>query len=66
MGQYYLAVILAEKTDNKETIRLAMDPTDYANGMKLREHSYVGNEFIMVMEFLLSQNGMFYKSRSSV
>jgi len=65
MGQYYLAVILGEKRGaaDKETIRLALDPTDYANGMKLIEHSYVGNEFVMVMEFLLSQNGMFYKSR---
>ena len=63
MGQYYLAIILAEKTDNKEVIRLAMDPTDYANSMKLTEHAYIGNEFVTVLEFLLSQNGMFYKSR---
>jgi len=65
MGQYYIALILGEKRTaaDKEIIRYALDPANYANGMKLVEHSYVGNQFLDVVEFLLSENGMFYKSR---
>jgi len=62
MGQYYLTVILAEKSD-KEYIRTFLDPGMYDNGIKLREHSYIGNNFMNVVENLLGPNGMFYKSR---
>lgn len=63
MGQYYLAIILGEKTDNKEIIRLFLDAHCYDNGAKLGEHSYVGNNFVSAIEHLLSPKGMFYKSR---
>ena len=63
MGQYYLAIILGEKTDNKEIIRLFLDAHCYDNGAKLGEHSYVGNKFVSAIEYLLSPKGMFYKSR---
>ena len=65
MGQYYIALILGEKRSaaDKEIIRMELDPMNYANGAKLTEHSYVGNDFVSVVEFLLSENGMFYKSR---
>lgn len=33
------------------------------NGAKLVEHSYVGIPFMDAVEFMLSPNGMFYKSR---
>ena len=62
MGQYYLVVILAEKSD-KEYIRTFLDPGMYNNGMKLTEHSYIGNNFMNVVENLIGPNGMFYKSR---
>ena len=60
MGQYYLAVFLAE--DGKY-IRAFASPHNYNNGAKLIEHSYVGNTFMDAIEFMLSPSGMFYKSR---
>jgi len=62
MGQYYVAILLAEN-DGKEFIRAAIHPHDYENGAKLAEHSYVGNNFVSVIEYLLSSVGMFYKTR---
>ena len=62
MGQYYLAVILAEKSD-KEYIRTYVDPTMYNNGSKLTEHSYIDNNFMKILENLIGPNGMFYRSR---
>jgi hypothetical protein len=62
MGQYYLTVILAEKSD-KEYIRTYLDAGMYDNGVKLTEHSYIGNNFMKVVENLIGPNGMFYKSR---
>ena len=62
MGQYYLAVILAEKSD-KEYIRTYLDPTMYNNGSKLTEHSYIDNNFMKILENLIGPNGMFYRSR---
>lgn len=62
MGQYYMAVILAEKSE-KEYIRTFLNPQMYNNGSKLTEHSYIGNNFIKVVENLIGPSGMFYKSR---
>jgi hypothetical protein len=62
MGQYYLTVILAEKSD-KEYIRTYLDAGMYDNGVKLVEHSYIGNKFMKAVENLIGPNGMFYKSR---
>jgi len=62
MGQYYLVVILAEKSD-KEYIRTYLDPGMYNHGVKLTEHSYISNNFMKIVENLIGPNGMFYKSR---
>lgn len=62
MGQYYLTVILAEKSD-KEYIRTYLDASVYDNGVKLIEHSYMNNKFMNIVENLIGPNGMFYKSR---
>ena len=62
MGQYYYVVILAEKS-GKEYIRTYLDPSMYDNGIKLVEHSYIGNNFMTIVENLIGPNGMFYKSR---
>ena len=64
MGQYYKVIILAdEKIDGKEYIRAWINPSDYGNGMKLMEHSYVGNKFIGHVESLIRPEGILYKSR---
>jgi len=62
MGQYYLTVILAEKSD-KEYIRTYLDAGMYDNGVKLTEHSYISNTFMKIVENLIGPNGMFYRSR---
>lgn len=62
MGQYYLVLILAEKSD-KEYIRVYLDPGMYDNGVKLTEHSYISNNFMKIVESLIGPSGIFYKSR---
>jgi hypothetical protein len=62
MGQYYLTVILAEKSE-KEYVRTYLDAGMYNNGVKLTEHSYIGNNFMKVVENVIGPNGMFYRSR---
>ena len=49
MGQYYVAVNL----DNMEHV----EPHKYDNGAKLMEHSYIGNNFVEAVEFLLIDDG---------
>ncbi len=66
MGQYYIAVILGEKPGGDtptEFIRTWINPHAYKNGSKLMEHSYVDNNYVRVLEWLLSPNGYFWKSR---
>jgi hypothetical protein len=61
MGQYYKVVILAENgTTKKDYIRFYID---IWCGMKLLEHSYLKNDFVNTIEYLLSPFGSFYKSR---
>ena len=62
MGQYYIPMILGEK-DIKEFIRLWMCANMYGNGLKLTEHSYIGNSFVSAFEYQISEEGAFYKSR---
>jgi hypothetical protein len=67
MGQYFLAIILAEKNSNEqnqpEIIRMFMDAHQHNNGSKLTEHSYLKNNFVQQFEYQLTKEGMFYKSR---
>ena len=60
MGQYYYCVFLAE--DGKY-IRAWLDPLAHNNGMKLMEHSYIKNNFMLAVESNLGPNGAFYMSR---
>lgn len=67
MGQYYKPVILA---DNKKTVKAWVyshdikytfkraDGTEIecGNGLKLMEHSYIGNEFVSAFESLIKNN----------
>lgn len=64
MGQGYKALILGSQPNGSaEIIRTWIDPHSYDNGYKLTEHSYIGNNFVGALEFLISPLGMFYKSR---
>jgi hypothetical protein len=49
MGQYYIAINI----DTMEWI----PPYDYNNGAKLMEHSYLTNNFVEAVEFLLLDDG---------
>jgi hypothetical protein len=55
MGQYYKATSI----DKMESL-LAHD---YDNGLKLMEHSYIGNNFMKIVEKLLSKGNSWYKTR---
>jgi hypothetical protein len=59
MGQYYKVVILSK---TGEFIRAWLCPFTYNNGSKLMEHSYINNELMNEIEYLLSPEGIFYKS----
>ena len=53
MGQYYKPCILAE---NKKTVKAWMYSHEYDNGLKLMEHSYIGNHFVSSFESLIKNN----------
>lgn len=56
MGQYYYPTILREK--NKRFYSEEYFSHDYGNGLKLTEHSYVGNNFVeTVMAQLFNKPG---------
>ena len=66
MGQYYKIIILADNGNvdsEPEVIRLAISPDNYQTGLKLTEHSYIGNHCVTLVEYLLSRQGPYYKSR---
>jgi hypothetical protein len=53
MGQYYNPAILA---DNKTTVKKWVYSHDFGNGLKLMEHSYIGNNFVTAFESLILNN----------
>jgi hypothetical protein len=53
MGQYYIAV----NVEDMEHV----EPHKYGNGAKLMEHSYIGNNFVEAVEFLLLEGGRWHK-----
>jgi len=59
MGQYYKPVMLNE---NREPLA-SIYSHDYDNGLKLMEHSYIGNKFVEAFEFQLTPEGNYHKSR---
>jgi hypothetical protein len=59
MGQYYHPIVL--NADGK--IIIWMDAHQYGNGLKLTEHSYIGNMFVSAFEFALSPKGEYHKTR---
>jgi hypothetical protein len=59
MGQYYKPTIINE---NNEVVAW-MYSHKYDNGLKLMEHSYIGNNFVETFERLLTVEGGYHKSR---
>ena len=59
MGQYYYPIVLS--ADGK--IVVWMLAHRYGNGLKLTEHSFIGNNFVSTFEFGLSPEGIYHKSR---
>jgi hypothetical protein len=55
MGQYYKPISL----DKLQTLYTH----DYGNGLKLMEHSWIGNDFVSVVENLLTPDGDWHKTR---
>jgi hypothetical protein len=55
MGQYY-------KPTNLDTME-QLYSHDFDNGLKLMEHSYIGNNFMKVAERMLSPNGSWHRCR---
>ena len=53
MGQYYKPVILAK---NKKTVLAFLYSHAYSNGLKLMEHSWIGNNFVRAFESLIHKN----------
>jgi hypothetical protein len=43
MGQYYIPLLIAESGEVA-----TLDPHEYGNGLKLMEHSWIGNDFVNV------------------
>ena len=58
MGQYYYPIIL----DADGKIIVWMQAHMYGNGLKLMEHSFIGNNFVSTFEFGLSPEGPHHKS----
>lgn len=57
MGQYYRPEILRDSPtpDGHEVIDFAFYSHNFGNGLKLMEHSYVGNDFVNVVAGFLKQ-----------
>jgi len=53
MGQYYKPIVLGK---NKKTVKTWMYSHDFSNGLKLMEHSWVGNDFVGTFESQIKNN----------
>lgn len=53
MGQYYKPAILGK---NKKTVQKWVYSHEYNNGLKLMEHSWLGNDFVLAFESLIYNN----------
>lgn len=55
MGQYYHPISLEKKQ--------SLYSHDYGNGLKLMEHSWIGNNFVGVVERLIAKGGAWFGTR---
>lgn len=56
MGQYYAPTIIDQAV--APTVRWWFSAHIYGNGLKLMEHSYVGNRFVRAVETLVTSRGV--------
>lgn len=56
MGQYYNPICI-----DTDVEKYWIYSHDYSNGLKLMEHSYVGNDFVGAVERLLTKGNPWYK-----
>lgn len=59
MGQYFKPVII-DKKDSKKVVA-SLHAHDFNNGLKLMEHSYVGNNFVNTFATLINDEDGKYK-----
>lgn len=62
MGQYYKPCLINE--DNEVVAWLYSH--NYSNGLKLMEHSWLGNNFVEAVESLIIENGRFHPKENNV
>lgn len=55
MGQYYHPISIEKKE--------SLYSHDYSNGLKLMEHSWIGNNFVGVVERLIAKGGSWFGTR---
>ena len=62
MGQYYFPAIIEnfEPEMDKPEIKAWLSSHNYGNGLKLMEHSYLGNKFMNAVERLLLPDGYWH------
>lgn len=61
MGQYYKVILFDYDQNKKKIIRFSLEPYDMA--IKLGEHCFIKNKFMLDIEYLLCPLSPFYKSR---
>ena len=55
MGQYYRPCVLKKNWKQaKNVVKATLDSWDFDNGLKLMEHSWIGNGLVRRMEYLLA------------
>lgn len=57
MGQYFKPTILKKNWKlSKNPVKFAINTWDLENGLKMMEHSYIGNSVMLTMEYLLAND----------
>lgn len=58
MGQYYFPILLKKNWKlAKQPVVMSLYSHEFHNGLKLMEHSYVGNTFVRSMQYVLANYG---------
>ena len=59
MGQYFNGASYSLKDSKIEEVE-KLKPWDYENGGKISEHSYIGNNYVNMVEKMISSTGRWY------
>lgn len=58
MGQYYFPILLKKNWKlAKQPVSMTLYSHEFHNGLKLMEHSYVGNTFVRAMQYVIANFG---------